>query len=111
MSEQRDGIGRIYLYPEPEAGAHPGYRGMLHADVLGVHLVAGGTEWLDIDPDDPYKTAWNMVEVDTTIPWSRIDQIGWDKRHAVGGESEARDGFPDRLSSSDDHAARPVKAV
>jgi hypothetical protein len=76
VSTERRGLGRVYLYPVPKDGPHPGYRGHLLADALGVHLDTSG-EYLYIPDDEPHE--WELLELAVTIPWPRINSIEWEE--------------------------------
>lgn len=86
--------GRVYLGPAPDDEPHEGYRGLIRADELGVHIepyatgpgVAGhaGCEYLLItkhwDPQDlgfVGASEWIPVEIPVLVPWHRVDSIEW----------------------------------
>jgi hypothetical protein len=83
---QRSGLGRLYIGEDPERGAHPGYRGFLCADVVGVHVYAGRTEWLWVDNESTRESwpmgEWDPVECNGIIPWHRVHAIEWGNRFA-----------------------------
>lgn len=71
--------GRLYLEPEPEVGPHPGYRGLLTIDALGVH-VGLNCEYLYVDPGDRSNwplADWEPVERELLVPWARVHLIEW----------------------------------
>lgn len=78
MSETRP--GRVYLEPEPECGAHPGFRGLLHVDALGVHLDIG-CEVLTVPPSEPGEPwpmgAWDYLDRPLLVPWHCVHTIEW----------------------------------
>lgn len=83
----REGNARVYLWPEPDRGAHEGFRGYIVADELGVHLDSERTEHLAVDNDHPTEEwpmgDWMELEHDETVPWHRIHSISWGDDFAV----------------------------
>jgi hypothetical protein len=76
-----EGYARVYAGPAPERGAHPGYRGHIQIDAVGVHLDED-CEWLAVDNDASQPGGWPMGEWECfdrpqTIPWHKIDSIEW----------------------------------
>lgn len=76
------GYARVYLGPEPEGGGpHPGIRGIITADAIGVHAPAE-CEWLMTDDG---TTVWESMalhtDMTTTVPWHRVYSIEWEADH------------------------------
>ncbi len=74
------GPARVYLHPEPEAGAHPGFRGDIEVDATGVHLTVD-CELLtvpDVTPGEAWPMgSWDYIERPTLLPWNRVDVVEW----------------------------------
>lgn len=85
--------GRVYIGPEPERGAHAGYRGLIIIDACGVHITTNA-EWLFVDNDEEGwpMGEWEPVEMPQTIPWHRVHLIEWDDRYAPGADRGPRKG-------------------
>jgi len=73
-------VGRVYVGPEPKIGPHPGYRGPIRVDVLGVHidwdcecLIIGDS----VDGAWP-DSEWQPVLRESLVPWHRVDLIEWE---------------------------------
>lgn len=71
--------GRLYIGDEPDRGPHPGYRGPLRVDALGVH-VDENCEWLCIgeEPREWPDSEWRPVERPALFPWHRVHLIEWE---------------------------------
>jgi hypothetical protein len=67
----RSGQARVYLHPEPASGPHPGYRGDITADVLGVHLQPDA----ELISNDDH--GWDVLGIEITVPWARVNSIEW----------------------------------
>lgn len=80
------GQARVYFAPEPPDGEghHPGVRGFIRADLLGIHL-APEVEWLYRTHDargDVTGSEWEPMSCHTdatiTLPWHRVHSIEWE---------------------------------
>jgi hypothetical protein len=72
--------GRVYLGLEPDTGPHPGYRGPIRADVLGVHIDRD-CELLVIKDSFTHgwpDSEWEPVDGELLVPWHRVDSIEWE---------------------------------
>jgi hypothetical protein len=74
----RSGRARVFLHPTPADGPHPGYRGEITADVLGVHL----------QPEAEFIVN-DRVPVLLSIAASRRSS-GARRRRCAGGSTTAR---------------------
>jgi hypothetical protein len=70
--------GRVYLGSEPECGPHPGFRGPVRVDALGVHLDED-CEWLYIADEPAHwpNSEWEPCERPQLVPWHRVHSIEW----------------------------------
>lgn len=69
--------GRVYVGPQPERGPHPGYRGPLEIDTLGVHIGETCEELVIAHaPEDWPDSSWHLiVSGPLLLPWHRVDII------------------------------------
>ena len=73
--------GRVFVGSEPARGPHPGYRGNIGVNEIGVHIDTE-CEYLFI-ADEPVEwpdSEWVPCETVALIPWHRIDLIEWTDR-------------------------------
>lgn len=91
-------MGEGYTGEQRLRGPHPGYRGVVMVDAMGVHL-SDMCEFLMIGLDTeeggwPTGT-WEPVLKAMIVPWHRVDCVEWDEdeylRHVVNrGDDEVR---------------------
>lgn len=74
----RRGRLRVYVGPEPDGPGHPGYRGVMSYDELGV-WPNSNCEWL-LSSLDGNSFEWEPVEAPCLVPWHRIHLIEWSTR-------------------------------
>lgn len=86
MSETK--IGRLYLGPVPERGAHIGYRGPLTLTPYGVEISSEcAVMWPDYDDGSAWPTSgWTPIEEELLIPWGQIFMVEWGEHWAVEAE-------------------------
>lgn len=74
MTEIPHRWGRVYLGPST-GGPHEGYKGLIEADALGVHIDVS-CEYLLVDREG-VESEWIPVEIPVLVPWHRVDSIEW----------------------------------
>lgn len=77
------GYGRLFLVvadTDDPPMPHPGYRGELVLDTFGVWVRADARAECEVMINDN----WWAVEVDSLIPWARIDSIEWGTKEERG---------------------------
>jgi hypothetical protein len=70
--------GRVFLHPQPNTGPHPGYRGPLSMDALGVYIT-WDCESLQVSEDDEgiVSHEWEPALVEELVPWNRVHSVEW----------------------------------
>jgi hypothetical protein len=82
-------VARVYIGSAPENGPHPGYRGPITLDVMGVYV---GTDCDCIPEGSTYAEGYEWERLHTfapgalLVPWHRVDLIALDD--GAGWEAE-----------------------
>lgn len=71
--------GRVYLGESPNSGPHPGYRGPLEMDALGVHITwdCETLQLIKEHEDGRVDWEWEPALVEELVPWHRVYSIEW----------------------------------
>jgi hypothetical protein len=83
-------VARVYIGSPPDNGPHPGYRGPITIDVVGVY-VSRHCDYISEGSTYAEGYEWERVYAaeasDLLVPWHRVDLIALDE--GAGWEAEA----------------------